>query len=403
MTALVTTLALTSFFPVGRVLASQQPNIEAKSYVLMDAESGAVLIGKEEDTPLPPASMTKMMTEYLVLEAIRDGKISWDQQMTISTNASLISGSEVWLKENEVRTVEELFTAMSVYSANDATVALAELIAGDETSFVHKMNEKAKKMGLKQTHFINSTGLPQDMYPDPPQVEGEHVMSAKDSATLGRHLIRDFPEITKFSTIAKQTFRKGEPGAINMVNWNWMIKGLPHAYEGVDGLKTGETEEAGACFTGTAKRGDFRLIAVVMGTESRTKRFQETKKLFDYGFAQYEPKTFVKKNAPIKGRETVEVAGGKETALKVVAADNLKLAVKKDDVKKYKLKATFDKELKAPIKAGATVGKVTLTYDGKPISNLQSLPLVAAHDVEQAGWFRLFFRNVKHVITGFFS
>lgn len=381
----------------------KKPDIEAKSYILMDADSGSILLAKEADTPLPPASMTKMMTEYLVLEAIKDGKLSWEHKVTVSANASGIDGSQVWLAEKEVRTVKELFTAMSVYSANDATVALAEEIAGDETAFVGMMNEKAKEMGLTQTHFRNSTGLPQDMYPNPPQVDGKHLMSAKDSATLAKNLIQHFPDITEFTTIDRQTFRNGEPGAIDMVNWNWMIKGFEHEYEGVDGLKTGETDAAGACFTGTAKRGDMRLITVVMGTESRSKRFVETKKLLDYGFNHYEMKQFVKGNATVPKYETVEVTGGKETEVEALTARGINIAVKKDEADKYKAKVTFKQGLKAPIKAGDVIGEVTYLYDGEAISNFQPVPLVAAADVEEAGWFRLLFRGIGDVVTGIFS
>lgn len=402
-------IVITLIVPLGTVgltsdvQAEEQPDIDAKSYVLMDAESGSILLAKEADTPLPPASMTKMMTEYLVLAAIEDGTLSWEQEVTVSTNASKIEGSQVWLAENEVRTVKELFTAMSVYSANDATVALAEEIAGSETAFVGMMNEKAKEMGMSDTHFRNSTGLPQEMYPDPPQVDGKHLMSAKDSAILAKHLITDFPDITEFTTIDQATFRDGEPGAIDMINWNRMIKGLEHEYDGVDGLKTGETDAAGACFTGTAVRDDMRLITVVMGTDSRAKRFQETKKLLDYGFNNYEIQQFVKGKATIPQHETVEVTGGKKTEVQVITAKNVNIAVKKDAIDQYEAKVTFKEELKAPIKAGDIVGDVTYLHDGKPIANMEPVPLLAAEDVDEAGWFRLFFRGIKDVVSGIFS
>lgn len=383
--------------------AEKKPNIDAASYVLMDAESGSVLLAKEQDTPLPPASMTKMMTEYIVLEAIADGSLDWEQEVTVSANASQIEGSQVWLKENEVRTVRELFTAMSVYSANDATVALAEEIAGDETSFVHMMNEKAEAMGLKNTHFRNSTGLPQDMYPDPPQVDGKHLMSAKDSAILAQYLIRDFPEVTEFTTIDKETFRKGEAGEINMINWNRMIPGLEHEYDGIDGLKTGETEAAGACFTGTALRDEMRLITVVMGTDSRDKRFQETKKLMDYGFHHYEMKTLIEEKTPVPGHETITINGGKKTEVEALTLKRVNMAMQKDATDEYEAVVTFKQELNAPIKAGDVLGELTYTFNGEAIPNFQPIPLVAAEDVEEAGWFRLFFRGIKDVVSGIFS
>ena len=378
-------------------------DIEAKSYVLMDAQSGSILLSKEADTPLPPASMTKMMTEYLVLEAIENGDLSWEQEITVSANASRIDGSQVWLAHQEVRTVKELFTAMSVYSANDATVALAEEIAGDETAFVAMMNEKAEQMGLADTHFLNSTGLPQDMYPDPPKVEGKHLMSARDSATLGRHLITDFPNITEFTTIDTETFREGENGAIDMINWNRMISGLEHAYEGVDGLKTGNTDDAGFCFTGTAVRDDMRLITVVMGADSESKRFEETKKLLDYGFENFELHTFLEEKSTVPGYETVPVTGGKETEVEALTADAIHLAAQSDAIDQYEAEVTFKNGLTAPIKAGEAIGEVTYSLDGKAITNFQPVPLLAATDVEEAGWFRLFFRGIKDVVVGIFS
>ncbi|WP_231633311.1 D-alanyl-D-alanine carboxypeptidase family protein [Numidum massiliense] len=404
MTILAFILLLVSggFAPRAQA-AEKTPKIKAKSYVVMDAESGSILLAKKEDTPLPPASMTKMMAEYLVLEAIKKGDISWDQKVKVSANASKIEGSQVWLAEKEVRTVKELFTAMSVYSANDATVALAELLAGDETAFVEQMNAKAKKMGLINTHFRNSTGLPQNMYPDPPKVGGKHYMSAKDSATLARHLLQDYPEITEFSTIPEQTFRKGEPGAIDMVNWNWMIKGLDFEYEGVDGLKTGETDAAGACFTGTAKRGKMRLITVVMGTKSRNTRFEETKKLLDYGFSNFKVKEFMKKNATVKGFETVEVTGGTETEVGVTTAARVRMAYKTSAEKKYKPQVTLKGDLQAPIKKGDVVGEVTYTINGKPVPNIEPVKLVAKDDVEEASWLRLFFRSIKDIFVNFFN
>lgn len=399
--ALVMPLVTAGFPSVA--LAKEAPDIDAASYILMDATSGSILLAKNGDKPLPPASMTKMMTEYLILEHIAEGSLSWEQEVTVSTNASTIGGSQVWLAENEVRTVEELFTAMSVYSANDATVALAEEVAGDETAFVEMMNAKAEEMGLKDTHFLNSTGLPQDFYNNPPKTDGEHLMSARDSAILAKHLIEDYPDITEFTTIDRQTFRKGEAGEVDMINWNRMIPGLEHAYDGVDGLKTGNTDDAGFCFTGTAERDNMRLISVVMGSESQDSRFIETKKLLDYGFGNYELNQFVKGKSPIPGRERAAVAGGKQTDVEAVTAKNVTLAVKKDEADRYEAEVTFKKGLKAPIKAGDVIGEVTYTYGGEVVAGFQPVPLVAAHDVEEAGWFRLFFRGIKDVVSGIFS
>jgi D-alanyl-D-alanine carboxypeptidase (penicillin-binding protein 5/6) len=399
--------------------------IAAKSAILVDADSGKILYEKNADEPLPPASMTKMMTEYLVLDAISQGKINWNDVVAASSNAAEMEGSQVWIAENEKRTVLELFIAMAVYSANDATVALAEKVAGSETSFVQMMNEKAKEFGMKNSHFLTSTGYPYDELKNPPQVSGDHLISAKDMAILARRLVIDHPEALKYTSIPFAVFRKGEKGAINMPNRNLMLPNseyAPFGYEGVDGLKTGSTDKAGYNFTGTAIRNGFRLISVVMGEmpkdnspkaikEAEDRRFEETRQLFDYGFNQFERVEMIKGNEAVSGYETAPVKKGRQTKVKAVAKENFYTVVRRGEADKYKAKVDFIADLTAPVKAQQTVGYLSFVpKEGEPSKYLTSedassdrAQLVAQEEVKKAGWIRLFFRAVFHSIGNIFS
>ncbi len=359
--------------------------------------------------------MTKMMTEYLVLEAIEQGKISWEQKVKVSDAAASLEGSQVWLYPGEERTVKELFTAMAVYSANDATVALAELIGGSETGFVQMMNEKAKAIGMRNTNFVTSSGYPpEDMKPEyRPQVDGEHLMSAEDSAILARELIQKQPTIFEFTTIPKAVFREGEgKGEVQMYNWNWLIKPLVFAYEGADGLKTGNTEAAGYCITATAKRGDMRLIAVVMGANTIEERFREVRKLLDWGFSQFTVQTVLKGKEAVEGFEEAPVVDGKKTRVKVVPQQNLSIVVPKGEEVAYQPEVTWDQEsLKAPVNQQQVVGWIKMVRkDGQAESFLSNIPpeeqnavaMIAQEDVKKAGFIQLFFRSIKDMIIGVF-
>jgi len=396
---LALTLAL-----AGPAAAEDDLALSVPSAILIEAETGRVLYAKNIDQPLPPASMTKMMTEYLVLEAIAQGQINWDDTVTVSANAAGLSGSEVWLYPGEERTVEELYTAMAVYSANDATVALAETVAGSETEFVRLMNQKAAEFGMKSSHFVNSSGFPPGQQPNPPAIDGDHVMTARDTALLARRLIFDHPEVLKYSSIAKKTFREGEEGAVAMDNWNWMLPELVFGYEGMDGLKTGETSAAGACFTGTAQRDGMRLISVVFGAADRESRFAQTQKLLDYGFNNFELKEFIAPGQKVPGYETVKVEKAKQEQTPVVTAAALKLPIKHGDPADYTYAVSLKPGLEAPLEKGAPVGVVTLKSE-EPLEFIAfdqipgGVELVTAQEVPRAGSVTLFFRS----IGGFFS
>lgn len=387
-------------------------DIEAEAAILVEANSGKILYQKNPDESLPIASMTKMMSEYLIHEAVEEGKIKWDQKTTISPYAHEISQdralSNVPLEDGGTYTVKELYEAMAIYSANGATIALAELIGGSEANFVKMMNEKAKELGLTSAHFVNSTGLSNSdlkgKHPEGTSPDDENRMSARDCALLAQHLIKDYPEILETSKIPKKVFQENGQYPVQMDNWNWMLEGLVMEYEGVDGLKTGSTPEAGSCFTGTAKRDDMRLISVVINTDSHTARFTETKKLFDYGFTNFETKKVYDKGSEVKGHETVHVDKAKETDVPVETKEAVVLPMPKGSENIYKTEFKESKEKEAPVKKGTALGHMMISpKDSNDPGFLtgQSLQvdLVTTSEVEKTNWFVLSMRS----IGGFFS
>lgn len=403
-------------------------NINADGAILVDAESGKVLYEKNADTVMGIASMTKMMTEYLLLDAIKHGKVKWDQEYNVSDLVYKISQdralSNVPLRQDGTYKIRELYEAMVIYSANAATIAIAETIAGSETNFVKMMNEKAKKLGLKDYKFVNSSGLNnaeyRGMHPEGTGETDENVMSPRAVASLAFHLVNEYPEVLKTASIPKKTFREGTSDAINMINWNWMLPSLDYGYKGVDGLKTGTTDFAGYCFTGTASRDGKRFITVVQnakdagGKGDYKARFDETKKMFDYAFANTTKETIVPKHYQVKGHKTIPVIKGKNDQVKVYTKSAINMVIENGEKENYKPVLVLDKnkinkkgELTAPIKKGDKVGYLTiepknsdkvnfLTEEGK--SKLQ-VDVIAAQDVEKANWFVLMMRG----IGGFFG
>lgn len=400
--------------------AAKIPSVESlglnvKSAVLIEPTTGEVLLSLNADQPMPPASMTKMMTEYLVTEAVNSGKISWDQKVIIQENASKQIGSRIFLAAGDEHTVKELYIAMAVGSANDATVALAELVAGSEQQFVTMMNETAKKMGMKTAHFINSTGLDRKDMPKKfrPEAEGETVMSAMDAAILAKYIVTDHPDFTDFTTIQSYKFRERDTKP--MVNYNWMLeanKNIPnfkaYAYPGLDGLKTGHTSKAGNCFTGTAVRDGMRLISVVMGADSEAHRFTETKKVLDFGFNNFEIKQVVAPKAVIAGTETVPVQKGKAKQVSVVTDAGVTFMVPKGTTSPQIKTAVVTNDpatLVAPIAGGTKVGKVTYSYqiEGMPQVQEKTVNLITAEEAEKAGWFKLLLRAIGSFFADLFK
>ncbi|TDL30327.1 D-alanyl-D-alanine carboxypeptidase [Jeotgalibacillus sp. S-D1] len=402
--------------------------------ILIEASTGKVLYAENADKLLGIASMTKMMTEYLLLEAVNEGAVSWDDQYTVTEKTYELSQdrslSNVPLRQGEQYTIRELYDAMAIYSANAATVAIAETIAGSEAEFIKLMNNKAEELNLEDYRFVNSSGLNNaDMLGYHPEGTGddeENVMSARATAKLAHRLLTDFPEVLETSSIPKKVFREGTDDAINMENWNFMLPSLVFEYEGADGLKTGTTDFAGYAFTGTAERDGMRLISVVMnatdenGVGSYEARFQSTADLFDYGFENFAVEEVLPGNYTVEGKETVAVDKGKENSVPVQSKDPIQMVVKTGEEAAYEPKLTLneellndDGELTAPIEKDETVGKLTLAsgeddlgfVDQKMGSSLQ-VDVVATESVEKANWFVLsmravggFFENLWETIT----
>lgn len=376
--------------------------LEANSAILMDAATGQIIYEMNADVALPPASMAKMMTEYIVMEKINSGELKWDDMVTASRYAGNVIGSGGLLAEGDTHTVQDLFHSVTIYSGNDASVALAEKIAGTEENFAHMMNEKAREMGLSdEAHFINSTGLNRaDIGEFAPQgIEGETLLSARDSALLAYHILKDHIEVLEFTKIPRKKFR--ETDTTEMTNWNWMLEGFQdsvslksYAYEGLDGLKTGHTQEAGYCFTGTAERDGIRLISVVMGTAGERQRFEETRKLLDYGFNNFEKLTVYDEGAELDELASVKMTKGVKTTVPAEAGSEFSLLVRKGEETEGIVKEAIplpEEELIAPIAKGDKIGTLKVSYEEQEFS----IDIVAAEDNEKAGWLRLFFRGIK--------
>ncbi|HDR7568061.1 MULTISPECIES: D-alanyl-D-alanine carboxypeptidase family protein [Bacillus] len=419
--ALVTVLTIACSMLVPYSNASAETgaalNIEAGAAILVEANSGKILYQKNADELLSIASMTKMMSEYLVNEAIAKGKLKWDQKVKVSEYAYNISQdrslSNVPLRNGESYTVKELYEAMAIYSANGATIALAEAVAGKEVDFVKMMNDKSKELGLKNYKFVNSTGLTnKDLkghHPEGTTPDEENKMSARDVAILAQRLIQDFPKTLDIAKISKKVFREGTPDRIEMPNWNWMLKGLIKEYEGVDGLKTGSTPEAGDCFTGTIERNGMRFISVVIKTKSHTARFDETKKLYDYGFANFEMKKMYEKGSSVKGKETVRVENAKDKDVAVQTKQAVSLPVPKGSKDVYKTEfKEGNKGQEAPMKKGVTLGQMVVTskdsndpgfLSGKSLQ----VDLITKSEVEEAGWFTRSMRGIGSFFSGMWN
>lgn len=418
-------LLITSFMiqPLA-VHAEDSLDLNAESAILVDAETGKVLYAKNPDVALPPASMTKMMTEYLVLEAIEEGTIDWDTTTRISDYAYRISAnalfSGVGLRQNVDYSVKDLYNAMAVFSDNATTIALAELIAGSESEFVKMMNEKAEELGLSEYKFVNSTGLDNDTLgkdaPEGTDPNASNLLSARSSAQLAYHLVNDFPHALEISSQTEVEF-----DGHTVENLNWM---LPHEatflqqfhYEGMDGLKTGNTDLAGYTFTGTAERDGKRLITVVMKTDSKEERFRETAKLLDYGFNSFSTEEIFPAGYQLEDRETLPVAKGKENEVSVSINEAISLPIKSAEAELYSLeyniseeKMNEDGELLAPIEKGEKIGTATLVYEGENdfgyIFDQEAITvdLVSDETVEKANWFMLTFGAIGDFFTNIFT
>lgn len=403
-----------AYQPGEAVAESDNLGLKAEAAIIIDGETGQIVYEKNADKVLGIASMSKMMTEYIIMESIENGKISWDQKVKINKYVHDLSKapnlSNVGLTEGEDYTVKELYQAMAVYSGNAATVALAQLVSGSEKSFVKLMNEKAKELGLKHHKFVNASGLNNSdllgQYPSGDE-DDENIMTAKDTALLAYRLINDYPEVLKIASIPKLKFRDGK----EYPNFNWMLPGLIFEYKGVDGLKTGSTDFAGYGHTGTVIQDGQRYITVVMKSTNKNERFADSTKLMNYAYATFKKEKVLPANYQVKGKETLSVVKGKEKDVKIQSEKAIELLVENGGKDNYKTDLVIDKnklnddgKLTAPIKKGEKLGYITVTpkkgedygyINGDPVK----VNVVAAESVEKANWFVLSMRAVG----GFFG
>ncbi len=357
------------------IVGGENHEISADSAVLMDAETGTVLFSKNPNSPLPPASVTKIMTLLLVAEAIADGRIALDQKVTVSTNAAEMGGSQIFLKEGEQFTVEELVKSAVIASANDAAVALAELVSGTEGAFVAKMNERAEELGMKNSTFENATGLDDTVT--------KHLTSAYDIALMSRELIKH-PIILKYSNVWQDSIRNGE---FVLTNTNRLVR----YYSGCTGLKTGSTDKAGFCVSATAERDGMHLISVIMGSPTREERNNAARTLLDYGFSSYA----VYKESECE-LEEVHIKKGR-VANAPVFSKEFSLLVPKGDLKKIEKKYNIPECIIAPLESGGVVGKVTYWLDGEEIGTSD---IFVKDEITSLGILDTIFMLIKEIFVG---
>ena len=334
-------------------------DIPAKSCILMEVNTGEILYESESHMQLPPASITKVMALLLVVEAIESGQLSTDMMLSASEHACSMGGSQIWLEPNEQMSVDDLLKAAVVGSANDATVALGEAIAGSEEGFVAMMNERAAQLKMTDTTFVNCTGLDAD----------GHVTSAHDIAIMSKELIKH-DIIKNYSTIWMDSLRNGKS---ELVNTNKLVR----FYEGCTGLKTGTTSQAGACLSATAERDGLALVAVIMGAANTNDRFNGARKLLDYGFANY---TYITVSAPPDQLRDITVTGGVADKVSAICNERKSFLVEKSKAKTLTTETELSETLKAPIDAGRQIGVTRVFIDGTEIGTVK---IVAASSIKK--------------------
>ena len=351
-------------------------NVAAKSAVLMDAATGTILYEQNAHEALAPASVTKVMTMLLIMEAIDSGKISWEDTVTASETAAAKGGSQIYLKVGETMTVSDMVKSIAVSSANDCACAMAEHLAGSEGAFVELMNQKTQELGMGDTHFVNCTGLDDD-----PEA-ASHRTSAHDIAIMSRELLKNHPDIKKFTTIWMDTVRNG---AFGLSNTNKMVR----FYDGCTGLKTGFTNGAGYCLSASAQREGMELIATVMGSKTSAERFAAAKGMLDYGFTNFALYTPV-----VQEGAAVAVTLGDASSVNVVPAEDVPLLVEKGQINAIVTEVELLPQITAPVDAGQPLGTLTIkSGDGV----LKEIPLVAGSDVNRLTWGNLTVKILRQI------
>ena len=364
--------------PLGITAGAAELEVAGKSALLMDAATGTVLYEKNAHEMLAPASVTKVMTMLLIMEAIDSGKIGWNDTVTASEAAAAKGGSQIYLKVGETMSVSDMLKSIAVSSANDAACAMAEHLAGSEAAFVAQMNAKAKELGMEHTHFVNCTGLD-----DGPEA-AEHLTCAYDIAVMSRELLVNHPDIKKFTTIWMDTVRDGSFG---LANTNKLVR----FYSGATGLKTGFTSQAGYCLSASAMRDGMELIAVVMGAESSQERFAACKGMLDYGFASF---ALV---APETPEGAVPVTLGASSTVAAVPGEKVQLLVDKAQRGDVTVELTLDESVAAPVSQGQRIGTMTVR-SGQQI--LAQVPMVARDAVPRLTWWQIFQRVLRQIAMG---
>ena len=369
-------LALLLMLSLAMPAAAEELAVDAQACLLMEKTTGEVLYAINEHEQLEPASVTKVMTLLLVMEAIDSGTLHYDDMVTASAYACSMGGSQIWLEENEQMSVEDMLKAVCVASANDASVALAEHIAGSADAFVEKMNQRAAELGMEDTHFVNPTGLP---------AEG-HVTSAYDIALVSRELILHHPDIRRFTTIWMDSLRDGEFG---LNNTNKLIR----YYEGATGLKTGSTDDALYCLSATAERDGMELIAVILKSPTSTQRFESAKVLLNYGFAAYG----LVQAEPESPLTPIPVELGTAAVVTPVLEGEQNLLLSKEKLGTMEIQTQLEPMLSAPVEKGQQVGTLTVSSGGEVLAEL---PLVAEEAVERLSYGQILMRCLQMAFLG---
>jgi D-alanyl-D-alanine carboxypeptidase (penicillin-binding protein 5/6) len=373
--SLIIIFAICSTLAVPAAAITGQPEIAAKSAVLMEKETGTIIFEKNAHEKLAPASVTKIMTLLLVMEALKNGSLSIDDNITISAHAASMGGSQVFLEEGEQMKGEDLIKAVIISSANDAAVALAERVAGSENIFVERMNEKAAQLGMNDTHFENSTGL---------DAEG-HVTSAYDIALMSRALLK-YDHVKKYSTIWMDSLRNG---AFGLTSTNKLIK----TYSGITGLKTGFTKTAMYCMSATAERDGMELISAVMCAPTSPERFESAKILLDFGFANY---ALADLN-PDEKLQPVNVILGKNSLVQPEIGNGSKILIEKSQIKSLKKSITVVESIEAPVEAGQKLGEMIVEANGE---KLAAIPIVASESIAKMTWGDVFAKFSNMIFMG---
>lgn len=368
-------LALAAAVPASSAVGEDAGlSLSCASSVLMEKETGTVLYEQDAHAKLEPASVTKVMTLLLVMEAVDSGRLSSDEMVTVSTHAAGMGGSQVYLKEGEQLSVSEMIKCVTVVSGNDCAVALAEHLAGSETAFVSQMNQRARELGMADTNFVNCTGLP---------AQG-HVTSAYDIALMSRELILNHPNIRQYTTIWMDSIRDG---AFGLTNTNRLVR----FYQGTTGLKTGSTDAAGFCISATAERDGMELIAVIMKSPTSPERFEDAKALLDYGFANY-ALVNVYPETPLA---PVDVLLGTVSQVQPQLQRECRLLVRRGEESQVTTKLTLAEDLEAPVEQGQTLGQLEV-YVGDELRD--TVPIVSAQQVDRLTVPGIFGRMLRQML-----